>query len=145
MKYLNVHPTFVIVAGPNGSGKTTFISKYLSDSDNQLEFLNYDNILKTHASSNLTFSASSGRKLLALFKKYQMESKSFVYETVLSDMSNWLPKKITELQDLNWDVKLFYLWLSSYKISQARVEQRVSSGGHAVPFNMIKTRYSRTS
>ena len=72
------------------------------------------------------------------FNQNQVGLKSFIYETTLTDMSDYLPKKINELKKAGWNVLLFYLWISSCEVSKQRVEQRVKSGGHGVKTELLQ-------
>jgi len=141
--YYNSSPSFVIVAGPNGSGKSTYIAKFLSTTNNQHQTLNYDEIVKARKITD-PISISAGKELYKRFNTYQQNLTSFIYETTLSDSSNFLLNKIIEMQSANWDVSLIYLWISSYKVSIRRVKQRVSMGGHSVDESFLKQRYKRS-
>ena len=145
MKNVNTKPSLIIVAGPNGAGKSTFITEFLLEKQNHYQILNYDMILKTlNETDTALLSLLAGKELLKTFNRYQKESVSFIYETVLSDSTKYLSNKINEMQENNWEVVLFYIWISSNKISQNRVTQRVESGGHSVPDELLKNRYYRS-
>lgn len=145
MKNVNTKPSLIIVAGPNGAGKSTFITEYLHEKKEDFQILNYDLILKAmHNSGYEQASITAGKELLKTFNRFQKESISFIYETVLSDTSKYLTNKIVELQKDNWDVVLYYLWMSSYKISRERVQQRIEVGGHSVQEDLLEKRYTRS-
>ena len=138
-------PSFFIVAGPNGAGKTTFINGLVLEIKRNFKVLNYDLILKTmNKADDVSLSLSAGKELIKTFNRYKNESVSFIYETVLSDNTTFLQRKIIEMQQDEWQVVLFYIWISSYKISKERVNQRVVSGGHPVPEELLRKRYDRS-
>lgn len=90
--------TLFIIAGANGSGKTTFAKEFCKA--NNLEFLNTDEIAK-HCKSDI----EAGRKFLKAVKEKLNQNNSFVIETfvlVAKDNQiyiNELYKKF--LEDLN--------------------------------------------
>ncbi|MDD4029491.1 MAG: zeta toxin family protein [Caldisericia bacterium] len=143
MKHCDCPPSFVIVAGPNGSGKTTFVKSHLSSIYSQHQILNYDEIVKAKNISN-PISISAGKELRKRFETCQSNLKSFIYETTLSDSTDFLINSISEMQNANWEVILYFLWISSYEVSLKRVAQRVASGGHDVDKKHIIARYQRS-
>ncbi len=143
MKYYNSSPSFVIVAGPNGSGKSTFVKNHLLSKYTQHQVLNYDDIIKANKITN-QISISAGKELRTRFEAYQSNLCSFIYETTLSDSSDFLIDSITKMQNENWEVILYYLWISSYNVSLDRVAQRVAAGGHDVEKKHIILRYQRS-
>jgi predicted ABC-type ATPase len=143
LNHCNFTPSCIIVAGPNGSGKTTFVKNHLSSIYIHHQILNYDEIVKEKQITN-QISISAGKELLMRFVSCQNTLSSFIYETTLSDSTEYLIKSITEMQNENWEVLLYFLWISSYDVSLKRVAQRVAAGGHDVDKEKIITRYQRS-
>jgi len=70
------------------------------------------------------------------------ESKSFTFETVMSS-----PDKITVLrkaQSQGFRTYLYYVATEDPEINISRIRYRIEMGGHSVPEEKIKSRYSRS-
>ena len=48
---------------------------------------------------------------------------------------------IQKAQDLGYKVTILYFWLNSPELAIQRVRDRVSTGGHNIPENVIRRRY----
>ena len=127
--------TLFIVAGANGSGKTTFARKFCEK--NNLEFINTDEIAK-HCYSNI----DAGKIFLKTVKERLNHSNSFVIETTLS--GRYINSIINEAKLKGFKVEIIYIFLNSWVENIARVKQRVMKGGHDVPTQDIIRRYFRS-
>ena len=134
----NKSPICTIVAGPNGAGKTTFALRYLPKVDN---FINADEIAKQIEKSHGK-DISAARLFFHKFEEFKARRESFAIESTLSGGSHL--KRISKLLSDGWQVKLYYLWVSSVDDSINRVANRVKVGGHNIPNNIIKRRYPRS-
>ena len=135
--------TCTIIAGPNGSGKTTFALEYLPTITQGLKFINADLIaagLSPLSPGSEVLAAS--RLLLSEIKDYVAKRESFAFETTLSGMAYL--RLVRQLLADDWQVNLFYLWLPSVEVSISRVAERVSCGGHDIPLEVIQRRYARS-
>ena len=68
----------------------------------------------------------------------------FITETVFSDPDG---RKLLFLRKAiagGYDVELIYIGLAGPELAQARVAQRIASGGHAVPAEKVASRYPRS-
>ncbi|WP_447529205.1 hypothetical protein [Vreelandella sp. TE19] len=86
------------------------------------------------------FAAISAQAIAIGLREDWLESGlSLTYESVMSHSShlNFVEKAL----DLGFEPYLYYICTSSPEINQARVAQRVSSGGHDVPSDKITSRY----
>lgn len=131
-----------MIAGPNGSGKTTTIKSTLSQHLNIYEFINADEIARGLAplhpeSMNLTASKLMITRLRDLLKA----NKSFAFETTGAG-KNYL-KYLQHAQTEGYEINLMYLWLSDENLAVKRVAQRVEQGGHHVPEVDIRRRYKQ--
>ncbi len=71
-----------------------------------------------------------------------MEGKAdFAIETTLA--SKTYQQTILNAKSKGYEVILFFFWLSSSKLAIQRVKGRVRSGGHNIPIETIKRRYTR--
>lgn len=131
-----------MIAGPNGSGKTTTTQSILLQHLNIYEFINADEIARGLAplhpeSMNLTASKLMVTRLRDLLKA----KKSFAFETTGAG-KNYL-KYLHQAQAEGYEINLMYLWLSDENLAVKRVAQRVEQGGHHVPEADIRRRYKQ--
>ncbi|MDD4070926.1 MAG: zeta toxin family protein [Desulfobacterales bacterium] len=136
-------PTCWIIAGPNGSGKTTFALDYLPKVAGCTHFLNADLI-----ASGLSPLAPA-RELVAASRFFLKEIEAsiaggvdFAFETTLSGRGHL--KLINRLKKAGWQVELIYLALPSIEMSKLRVAERVAHGGHDIPIKDIERRFPRS-
>lgn len=133
--------TVYIIAGPNGAGKTTFASEFLPDFVKCKEFLNADLI----AAGLSPFSPESqnlraGRLLLERIGELASQRADFGFETTLSGRT--YAKLLSEMKSDGYKIILFYLWLPQVDLALARVANRIKQGGHSVPPDDIRRRYT---
>ncbi len=141
IKIMNNNPTCTIIAGVNGSGKTTFALDYFKNTDNI--FINADLIATGLSPNNPDVSQFlAGRLMIQNIKKQITNKNNFSIETTLAS-KNYL-KLIRNLKKDNWEVNMIYLYLPSVDLSIGRVAERVKSGGHNIKIEDIKRRYSRS-
>jgi len=136
-------PVCTIIAGPNGSGKTTFALSYLPNFAHCRNFINADLIavgLSPLAPEREWLNAS--RLLLGEIRQYEGRNESFAFETTLAGRGYL--RLIRRLLKSDWRVELYYLWLPNVDMSIARVAERVRHGGHDIPHASIVRRYPRS-
>lgn len=136
-------PTCWIIAGPNGAGKTTFAMEYLPAMAGCSNFVNADLIaagLSPLAPERELVAAS--RIFLRTLDEHISHNKDFAFETTLAGRSYL--RLIQRLHHQGWRVELLYLALPTVEMSQLRVAERVSHGGHAIPLKDIKRRFPRS-
>ena len=141
LKMSQAQPTVYVIAGPNGAGKTTFATKYLPDFVKCRQFLNADLIaagLSPFAPN--TQNMRAGRLLLERIDELAGQRSDFGFETTLAGRTYL--KRLTEMKASGYRVILFFLWLPDADIAAIRVANRVLQGGHDVPINDIRRRYS---
>jgi len=126
---------FYIVAGANGSGKTTFAKEFTKESN--LYFLNADELAKSYNSQ-----IKAGKILFEKLDNLIKQDKSFVIETTLS--GKYLTKYIKTAKQNGFVVKLIYLFLETPEVNILRVKQRVLRGGHNVDKKDIIRRFYRS-
>lgn len=134
-------PTVAVLAGINGAGKTTASLEILHNFLRIPIFVNADAIARgLNAFDVESQAANAGRVMLEHLRQLAAERKSFAFETTLSGRAyaNWL----ASLRMLGYDVQLFYFWLESADVAVSRVAERVSAGGHHIPEDTIRRRYS---
>lgn len=78
--------------------------------------------------------------MLTRLRELAGQRADFAFETTLASRScaPWL----RDLRVSGYDLHLFFLWLSSADLAIARVADRVQMGGHFVPDDVVRRRYS---
>ena len=135
-------PNVYIVAGPNGAGKSTFSRLFLPDYADCREFVNADLIAAGLSPFNPEGQAiQAGRLMLARIESLARSQTSFGFETTLAGRS-WMPL-LEDLRKQGYRINLFFLWLPSPELAIERVHDRVHTGGHSVPEDVIRRRFKR--
>jgi len=130
-----------IIAGANGSGKTTFAKSFASILN--MHFINADEIAKELDPDNITkHQVKAGRIFFHELNKRLDENNSFVIETTLS--GKYLVKYIKKAQTNGFEVEMIYLFLEKPESNISRVSHRVLNGGHHVPKDDIIRRFYRS-
>lgn len=133
-------PNLYIIAGCNGAGKTTASYTMLPEMLDCKEFINADEIAKGLSPFQPEKAAiEAGRIMLRRMEEMLKMQEDFAIETTLATKSYVL--FIKKAQKLGYFVTLLYFWLSSPELAIKRVEDRVKSGGHNVPSDVIRRRY----
>ena len=130
-----------VISGCNGAGKTTASYSVLPDILNCKEFVNADEIAKGLSPFQPEKVAiEAGRIMLNRIKDLINHNVDFAFETTLATKS--FVKLIREAQSKGYFVTLVYFWLNSPELAVERVRNRVISGGHNIPEDVIYRRYS---
>src|SRR5262249_2154690 len=84
----------------------------------------------------------AGRIMLEHLHESVAARRSFAFETTLAarTYARWL----ADLKRDGYAVHLFYYWLDRPELAISRVAERVRAGGHHVPDDTIRRRYSRS-
>lgn len=133
--------TLYIIAGANGSGKTTFALNF-AELEN-LKFINADEIAKQFDPNDIQkFKVKAGKKFFEELELSLTQDNSFVIETTLS--GKYLINIIKKAIRLKFHISLIYLFLETNEENIYRVKNRVLNGGHYVPIDDIIRRYYRS-
>lgn len=139
---MNQRPHVIVIAGPNGAGKSTVAPTLLRDMLGVTEFVNADLIaqgLSAFDTASVAFQA--GRVMLSRIRKLAAQRCRFAFETTLATRS-YVPWFV-ELKRSGYTFDLLFLSLPAPEMAVARVAERVRSGGHDVPEDVIQRRYKR--
>lgn len=135
-------PTCFIIAGPNGSGKTTFALRYLPQIAGCYNFVNADLIASGISPFNsLSAQYEAGRFFLHQIHENINKRVDFAFETTLAGRSQI--NLIKKLRKSGWRIVLFFLWIPNAAFSKSRVRERVKHGGHDIPDDTIYRRFNR--
>ena len=139
---MNKNPQVYIIAGPNGSGKTTFAAKFLPKYADRPEFINADEIARGLSRfSPEAVALRAGRILLEQIESYAAKKVDFAFETTLSG-TNYL-RRLRDLKNEGYSVHLFFLWIPDVRLSLARVASRVKMGGHDIAEKVVRRRFHK--
>jgi len=131
-----------IIAGPNGSGKTTFAKLFLPEYVNCPNFVNADLIAQGLAPFEPRAAAiKAGKLVLQQIDEYARRGADFAFETTLSGKS--YANLLSELKSKGYAIHLFFLWIPSPELAIARIKERVVEGGHHVPAEDVRRRFVR--
>jgi predicted ABC-type ATPase len=135
------HKTLYIIAGANGSGKTTFALSYTAL--NNLCFINADEIAKSYDPNDISrYKVKAGKEFFKQLEINLNDEKSFMIESTLS--GKYLKDVINKAKEKDFKIVLIYLFLETEDENISRVRNRVLNGGHDVPLEDIKRRYFRS-
>lgn len=131
-------PAVVAVVGPNGAGKTTFFHAHLEAIG--LRFVNADVL-----SRELIIDPYEAARLAdSIRRELVNRGESFIFESVFSDPVGDKVAFLEETHQAGYLVVLCYIGIENSDMSEQRVAMRVSQGGHDVPTEKLRERYSRT-
>lgn len=138
-------PTLCIVAGPNGSGKTTTTIQLLANewAADSL-YINPDNIAQETFGDWNSPDAVLKAAQLATQKRYDcLEQKTdFVFETVFSSTEKI--EFVRKAKEAGFFIRFFFVCTSDPEINVHRVAKRFMEGGHEVPISKIISRYYKS-
>lgn len=138
-------PLLIVIAGPNGSGKTTITSEVLaSEWLEDAVYINPDIVAQEKFGN---WNSPEAVREAAQFCEQWRENcltnrESLIFETVMS-----APDKIDFIRrakKLGYFVRIFFISTANPTINAARIARRVMKGGHDVPIPKIISRYIKS-
>lgn len=138
-------PKLLIIAGPNGSGKTTFTKLLLGHYwSADCLFINPDEIAQNEFGDWNSQEAviMAADKAKDLREQCLLNKQSMVVETVLSTEEKIM--FIRRAKEAGFFIRVFFIGTDSPEINASRVVRRVMEGGHDVPITKIIKRYFRS-
>lgn len=135
-------PVMCIVAGPNGSGKTTTTEQLLKNEwGADSLYINPDNIAQEQYGDWNSADAVLKAAQTATRQRYECLSNGtdFVFETVFSSAEKM--DFLRKAKDAGFFIRIFYVCTESPLININRIAQRYLNGGHEVPISKTISRY----
>ena len=138
-------PVLIVIAGPNGSGKTTITTKVLHHE--WLEgavYVNPDIVAQERFGDWNSYDAvMKAVDYCASLRENCLNNKeSLIFETVMS-----APDKIDFIKrakEAGFFIRLFYVSTIHPAINASRIAKRVMKGGHDVPIKKVISRYYKS-
>ncbi|MCD8211053.1 MAG: AAA family ATPase [Prevotella sp.] len=138
-------PTLIVIAGPNGSGKTTITSKFLQHGWlKAAEYINPD-IVAQEIFGNWNDSHAVLQALQYCDDKREeclCEHSSMIFESVMSTDSK--VDFIRKAKEEGYFIRVFFISTNDPSINASRIAKRVMKGGHGVPIEKIISRFSKS-
>ncbi len=134
-----------MIAGPNGSGKTSVTQKFLHH-----EWAEGTLYINPDIVANEKFGDWNSREAVIAAANYcselreqcLKEKRSFVFETVFSaeDKIDFLIRA----KEAGFFIRVFFISTGHPSINASRIAKRVMEGGHDVPISKIVSRYRKS-
>jgi len=127
-------PTVLVFAGPNGSGKSTLMSGQPIVGI----YVNADDIKMHRRCSDLEAAQEA-----ELIRESLLHSlMSFTFETVLSTERNLI--LLERAKEKGYKIESVFVLTADAELNVERVKARVLRGGHDVPVDKIRSRYTKS-
>ncbi len=139
------NPVLIVIAGPNGSGKTSITSQILKHEwIEDCMYINPDNIAQDELGdwNNQEIVLQAAKIATQRREDCIDKNKSLIFETVLSAFDKIDFLKIAK--DKGYFIRLFFVGTDHPSINASRITHRVLEGGHDVPISKIISRYTKS-
>lgn len=138
-------PQLQVIAGVNGAGKSSIIGAAIRGFGGN--YYNPDEAARALVAANPGLDQAEANAAAWLHGKEELERAidnglDFAFETTLG--ANTMPRKIEEAAAAGYEVRIWFVGLSSAELHIARVHLRVSKGGHPIPEDDIRRRYEHS-
>lgn len=138
-------PRCIVIAGPNGSGKTSVTHKILKHEWlEQCTYINPDFIAKDEFGdwNSPTAILNAADKAKTIREECLQAKESFVFESVFSSQEKL--SFLKKAKESGFFIRFFFVNTNSPTINAYRVAKRVLEGGHDVPIPKIISRYLKS-
>lgn len=129
-------PTLVVVAGPNGCGKSTLTrTKWFRG----IEVIDPDAIARGAVGDSLS---QAGREAVRRRRKALAAGRTHLLETTLA--GNGVLRLMEDARQAGYWIELHYICMHSTGQTLDRIRNRVAQGGHDVPEPDVRRRFGRS-
>ena len=138
-------PELIIIAGPNGSGKTSITQKFLHHEWAEgTTYINPDQVAKdVFGDWNDSESVLKAANYCSELREQCLNGKkSFVFESVFSAQDKI--DFVIRAKQAGFFIRIFFISTSNPTINASRIAKRVMEGGHDVPIAKIISRYNKS-
>ena len=137
------NPNAYVIAGPNGSGKTTFAVKFLPEYVSCPNFVNADLIAQGLSPFSPGAAAiKAGKLVLEQIHQFADRRVNFAFESTLS--GKLYVNLFKSLKKKGYRIHIFFLWIPNADLAVSRIKSRVAQGGHNVPVQDVVRRFGRS-
>jgi predicted ABC-type ATPase len=137
-------PVLIVIAGPNGSGKTT-ITRQLQASSwlSGVDVLNPDEVAQQlFGDWNSPEASLEAARAIEKIREGALEDRrSIAFETVFSAPDK--PEYVMRARAAGFFVRFFFVCTDDPSINARRVAARFQGGGHSVAINKVLSRYTK--
>lgn len=144
MKGINNTKDYYVIAGVNGSGKSSLYA--LSKDHFPSNWINSDNIVRKIGGmegwKDVKIQIAAGKQAIRDIDKNMEEGNSFVQETTLCEKSIF--EKINSAKEKGYNIHLYYVGIENADLAKDRVKLRMINGGHGIPDKDIERRYGES-
>lgn len=140
---MNDPPTFWLIAGPNGVGKTTYAMRHLKAVSGSVHFVNLDEIAR--GLSPLDPSAAqtdAARIALKRARDFIQARQTFAMETTASGLTHL--GLVAAAHRAGLRTSMLYFSVNDHRLCLERIARRVAEGGHDVPSEIVERRFHRS-
>jgi len=138
-------PRFYVLAGTNGGGKSSIAGALLTEQG--VSYFNPDEAAALIGAANPQLSLEEtqgmawqqGKRLL---ERAIAERLDYAFESTLG--GNTITSLLNNAMSSGVEVRIWYVCLTSPELHIARVRARVARGGHDIPEQRIRERYTRS-
>ncbi len=138
-------PELIMIAGPNGSGKTSVTQKFLHHEWGVgIVYINPDEVAKDRFGDwNSNSSVLKAANYCEEWRKRCLNEKtSFVFETVFSSQDKI--EFLLRAKQAGFFIRVFFISTNHPSINASRIAHRVIEGGHDVPITKIISRFYKS-
>ncbi|MBX3158941.1 MAG: zeta toxin family protein [Deltaproteobacteria bacterium] len=134
----------LVIAGPNGSGRTTLSSRLRIDKYSRgAELLDPDAVAREHfGDTSDAAMVEAARWVTARREELLGARKPIAFQTVFSTYEKL--DFLERARRSGYYIRMFFIGTRDPRINAARVCDRVMKGGHAVPIDKLVSRFRRS-